>query len=810
MIDKYEYAYSSLLNLIQEFEATEKNDFNEATTRFRFIDRILTECLAWEHKDITTEDSYEGEYSDYTLHLFRPVAVLEAKRTGNYFEIPVGVKSLVIPIKILIKDNSNIKPVLNQISGYCNARGIQIGIISNGWQLIAFIANRTDSIPPLNGEALVIPSLQYFYDNFREVWNCLSKVGLEEQYLYKKLLGGGERQIPPKLSSMIYDYPGIKNRNPFQTELEIISDLVLEDVIKDKSIEKEFLQDCYCKSGAISNYSLVSKEMLTTRYNYLFEGNDRKATLNQVTTKKGVSPELMELFANSLSKRPILLIGDVGAGKSTFINNLLIVEAPKVFEKSLTFRIDLGSKAIITLDVRMAIIEEIIFQLQKIYKIDIEDDNFVRHCYFLDLEKFKRSIHVKRLYEIDPNQAVLKEIEFLSSLVNDSINHLKKSLEFISKNQKKQIIIFIDNCDQRSDQDQEISFLVSQEFATEWPVVVFICLRPETFHRTKKSSGALSGYHTKAFTIPPPRIDEVLIKRLEFAQKITSGEITLSRLENTTTFSKLHTLIQIVINSLEYNRELFKFLDNISNSNIRKAIELLKKFIGSGHVDTEKILRIYEDDGKYLIPIHELLRSVIYGDNIHFSPEKSEIVNLFEVRNYDPKEHFIALLLIGILYDYSSNNRNHGFVELEHIYSLLQSLGYTSDQIDSCLNFMYSKGLFETSQKGNLLKTDDTTLLIRATNLAIYHFSYLIGSFTYIDAVLVDVPIFFDDYRGKIINTYDVKDRLKRAGVFKSYLDKVWENMAVKDFYFNWELKSNELGADINRIMERVLFKNNS
>ncbi len=156
-----------------------------------------------------------------------------------------------------------------------------------GWQIIAFIANRSDSIAPLDGDALVIPSLEVFLDNYKEVWNCLSKNGFQEDYLTKKLIGGSEEQLPPKLSSTITDYPGIKNRNPFQVELEILSDLVLEDVIKDKSIEKEFLTDCYCKSGSLSQYSVLSKQILSTRYNYLFESNDKKATLEQIATKKG-------------------------------------------------------------------------------------------------------------------------------------------------------------------------------------------------------------------------------------------------------------------------------------------------------------------------------------------------------------------------------------------------------------------------------------------------------------------------------------------------------------------------------------------
>ncbi len=803
-MDKYEAGREALEELNAEFKELDISTFNEADTRFRFIDKILTHCLNWEPKDINNEDVRDNHYADYKLNLFRPIAVWEAKRTGNYFELPVGITKLILPLKSICKDNPEIKKALQQVSRYCHERGIQIGVVANGWQIIAFIANRSDSIAPLDGDALVIPSLDVFINNYKEVWNCLSKNGFQEDYLTKKLIGGVEEQLPPKLSSTITGYPGIKNRNPFQVELEILSDLVLEDVIKDKSIEKEFLTDCYCKSGSLSQYSVLSKQILSTRYNYLFESNDKKATLEQIATKKGISGELLELFANSLSKRPILLIGDVGAGKSTFIDNLLLVEAPQVFEKSVTFKIDLGSKAIISLDVRASIIKIIKDQLLETYKIDINDDDFVRHAYFIELENFKKSVVVKRLYEIDKIKAVEKEIEFLTDLISDEIGHIKKSLEHISKNHKKQIIVFIDNCDQRNDVDQETAFLISQEFATDWPVIVFVCLRPETFHRTKKKEGALSGYHPKAFTIAPPRIDDVINKRLSFAQKITSGEVPLSRLQNKTSFSKLDTLIQCFKDSLERNSGLFTFFENVSNGNIRKAIELLKKFFGSGHVDTEKILDIVETSGNYVIPVHEVLRSVIFGDNVYYSPYNSEIINLFDIRTNDPKDHFTIPLILGLLHDYSVNNRNQGFVPISEIYAYLQKNGFLPSAIDLTLNFMYSKGLFETSEKGNSLNMEKSALMIRATGTGVYHINHLVNSFTYIDAIVVDVPIFESSTRAQIVNTFDIKKRLDRAIVFADYLDNLWAKFSFTNTHFIWPQKSTELRHDIDQIKSKL------
>lgn len=803
-IDIYENGRQTLEKLVQDFNSIDKIKFNEADTRFRFIDKILIDCLNWEAKDIDNEDVKNNHYADYKLNLFRPVAVWEAKRIGNYFELPVGTSKLFMPLKSICKDNKNTKDALIQVSNYCHERGIKIGVVSNGWQIIAFIANRNDSIPPLDGDGLIIPSLNFFLDNYKEIWNCLSKNGFQDDYISMKLTGSSEEHLPPKLSSTILNYPGIKNRNPYQVDLEIISDLVLEDVVKEKSIEKEFLKDCYCKSGSLSQYSLLSKQILKTRYSYLFEENDKKALLEQISNKKGLSGDLKELFSNSLTKRPILLIGDVGVGKSTFIDNLLLIEAPSIFEKSITFKIDLGSKAIISLDLKVAIIKIIIKQLLEIHEIDIQEDGFVRNAYYIELENFKKGVTVKRLYDIAPVEAIIKEVEFLSNLIKNESEHLKKSLEYICKNQKKQIIVFIDNCDQRNDSDQETAFLIAQEFASDWPVIVFVCLRPETFHRTKKKGGALSGYHPKAFTISPPRIDDVIYKRLSFAQKITRGEISLTKFQTKTSFPKLDNLIQCFIDSMKTNHDLLIFFDNVSNGNIRKAIELIQKFFGSGHVNTEKIINIIESRGNYTIPVHELLRSVIFGDNEHFNPINSEIINLFDVRINDPKDHFTISLIIGLIQDYSINNRNEGFVSIKDVYAYMQKLNYLPYSIDLALNFMFSKELFETSEKGNYLNTDKNELMIRTTGKGIYHLSHLQNSFTYIDSIIVDVPIFDKTTRENISNTYYIIERLDRALIFTQYLDLIWNKQNFTNTHFNWNQKSQELRADIARIRQIV------
>jgi hypothetical protein len=66
------------------------------------------------------------------------------------------------------------------------------------------------------------------------------------------------------------------------------------------------------------------------------------------------------------------------------------------------------------------------------------------------------------------------------------------------------------------------------------------------------------------------------------------------------------------------------------------------------HLNTKKIIDEYRSNN-YLMPPHEALRAILYGDFIHYFPEKSLVINLFDIQKADPLEHFTRLLSLNYL-----------------------------------------------------------------------------------------------------------------------------------------------------------------
>jgi hypothetical protein len=162
---------------------------NEATTRLHLIDTLLMDCLAWPREEIKAEEPYEGTFADYHLGRGSTKVIVEAKKEGIYFELPIDFTSRTAKLATLRQLGEPIAKALEQAMNYCLTRGVPLGVVSNGHQIIAFIGSRQDGVPPADGRAVVFTSLEDMQGSFPELWNSLSRPGVDAHRLYARLQG---------------------------------------------------------------------------------------------------------------------------------------------------------------------------------------------------------------------------------------------------------------------------------------------------------------------------------------------------------------------------------------------------------------------------------------------------------------------------------------------------------------------------------------------------------------------------------------------------------------------------------------------
>jgi hypothetical protein len=776
-------------------------DRNEATTRLQLVDKLFFDCLAWSREErVELEHEHGHKYADYLFSTNKAILILEAKREGDDFELPAGRSRLKYSVKGLMADNPDLKLAIEQVAGYCFLRGVPYAAVSNGHQVVAFVAVRTDSVPPLEGQALVFPTLAFMVQNFIQLWQAVSRPGIEANKLHQMLVSNASPDLPAKLSASLSDYPGVKGRNIFQANMKILSELVIEDVSRLPAFEEEFLKDCYCESNALSQYSQLSRDILAARYSALFDSSSPGPVHSPARTVKGITPDLL---AESLSRRPIILIGDVGVGKTMFQRHLIKIDEEGIFRNAISLYINFGQQGTLATSIREFLIQEIERQLLEDYAVDVQENNFIRGVYDLELKRFEKGLYGP-LLSSDPAAFDEKQLEFLVDKVHDRASHLRKSLEHITKARRKQIVIFLDNSDQRGYEVQEDVFLISQELAASWPAVVFMPIRPETFHRSKKKD-ALSGYHAKAFTIGPPRIDLVVEKRLGFALRLTSGELDYASQQHLLINIKAESLDNIIrafLYSFRANKELAELLDNISNGNVRLVLDLIQQFFGSGHVNTERIHNAFQRQGYYLIPLHEFIRAIMFGDNAFYEPNRTPFVNLFDIATPDPKEHFLLPLLIATIYMLRSTSSSEGFIETREITAALQSIGFLPTQIDHAIVRGCQKHLIEATARRIPEAGADLPPMLRSTSVGLYHINKLCGMFTYLDTIIVDLPILDPAVNRQVRIVYNLSDRLSRVRLVLNYLSRCWSAVPNQASGFDWPRVAEELEQNMVLVEE--------
>ena len=764
--------------------------WNEAQNRFQFIDRLLTECLGWQRPNMRVEQTDDGGgRSDYVLG--KPAkAVLEAKREAKIWNaLPTGEPTSVRKLQPLIKASKAFEEVVHQVVSYCTLRGAPIAIVCNGPQLAIFQA-LTIGHEPLEGECYFFNGLQCYIDSFPLLWTLLSPEGVTENRAFRDLARHRNPRIPTKASQSIPEPNRYRYRDNLQEELRALGSLLLEEIEDNPDLKPEFYKECYVPIEANNRHLLLSKQIIESRYRRV-SGDGVVPDSIDYASQTG---ELRRDLTLNAGSRPIVVIGDVGVGKTSFFENLY--QSIDLQDRSSTYfiNINLGIRASLTSDVKSFVLNAIPAALISNYGIDIRDAEFVKAIYHDEIQIFNRSTEgqLRKINEIEYQKA---KIRFLTEKTLRSDAHLHAALAHISKGRKRRIILVLDNADQRTFEVQQEAFLIAQELAATRNLVVFVALRPSTFYLSK-TTGALSAYQNKILTISPPPADEVVQKRLTFALRVAEGKAAPAALEGIRfNLGSIVSFLRPTLRSIRQNDQIRQFLSNITGGNTRAVIELITSFCGSPNVDARKIVQIEGEKGSYVVPLHEFTKHALLGEYSYYNPLSSQVAcNVFDVSAADPREHFLPSLIVGYLGSNLGTRDNDGFVSGDNIVTEMLRHGFIEDQTHSNLRKLASKRLIETpySHYRELSVPEAESpqqFYYRATSIGLYHVRFWIGSFSFLDATSTDTPIFDESARADIASlasSLEISGRLKKATTFRDYLESRWHHANFDSSYFDF------------------------
>ena len=763
---------------------------NEATTRLRAIDTTLFEVLGWEKTSVECERYVrEAGYLDYALMDGHAIAlILEAKKAGATFLLPHrDYPDTPVGFPLIAHECREADAALRQALGYAAQLAARYIAISNGHQWIialTWVNNQTVE----ERSVFVFESVDAIKRKFARFWDCFGPKGVQKNHAAALLLESRKAPAPSKLSERIIGYPLPAVRNQLVNVIEVVIAGVLDEVKKEEG-EVEFLKECYIEPEPSLSSLAHTKEMLIQR----LEADERIAS--EVIDARDV-PAIIQQYS---PERPIVVLGRVGHGKSTFLRYMRKVRAKEVLDRYYQIEIDFIDRPDSADLVGKFVYDEIERQFRENYQITITDDNIVRGALHNDLDRFSRSVK-GRAYKDDPARYKQAELEYIEEIQSDRHVFLQRVLHHFRAGRNSSVAIFFDNVDRRIEPIQEEAFLRASAIARDCAALVFVCLRPATFHHSKRV-GVLDSVAPKVINIVSPKTHSMVVKRIKFAKRIALGEIPIkvpfgacfsAELPRTATF------LECVAESFHRSRRLSGLFDSVSNGNARDLLTYVAQVLTSQHLNTDKIITRYRGPGGYWLAEHEVLRALLYGNFRQYDPRASLFINLYDILRADANEHFTRFIVLNHLRRVPDGMPNYGFASVELVLRFLYQLGFSEEHGKETLRLLFSQRYCEARTPVEVW--DDAIQEIRITPLGNYHVTDLVKTFVYMDAVTIDTPILDNKARAWITDVEDIRQRLARSEYFLRYLNECANGIRDVEFQQAWKETSSAVAADIAQI----------
>lgn len=791
-------AFADLAQRLPEMKSM-GNKINEANTRLRLIDVILFDILHWQKSSVDAEKFCRAEgYADYVLYVHeRPALILEAKRTGATFTLPDRkFENRPYLFGILATESRAAADALQQAIGYAATLGARYVGISNGNQWLFTMTFVQDQ--GLEQRLIyVFESLDSIHDRFAKFCECFGESGLAMNAVSHDLTDNLKQPAPAKPSSRISGYPAPASRNIFQNELSYILDYVWQVMSQDEGT-LQFVQHCYVQPNSHEDVVALVRSLLEKR-----KSEDEILRSYDIRT----IDKLPYLLAHLPSERPFVVLGEVGRGKSSFLKYLRFVAAKEVLSSYIQIELNFLDRPDSTSEIPSFVYAEIERQLGENYGINVNDNAFVRGVLNLEIRALADTPEGK-FYAADDRRYKEFELEKIREWMSDKHMYLARVFHHLKKGRLQSIALFLDNLDRRPQDLQETAFLKASAMARDWASIVFICLRPETYYRSQQA-GVMDTIAPITFTVGQPDLALVLKRRFAYAKGIAGGgklDPSIARAVPDRELSFDLPRVARIFESCEFaarkRHGIIPVLEAVSNGNIRQMLELARRILSSGHLDTKKILEKIEKTGGYCIPDFEGIKALLYGDYMHYDPEKSQFINLFDIRHSDPSEHSIRFAVLSYLSKVPADaEASLGYVGESTVIDYLASQGYSYAVSAYTIHYLTEKSCIRKYIATEGKSRSENRL--RITPLGRFHLFNLVSIFQYLDAIIIDTPI-LDSLDYSISNEFDIKQRLDRTESFIGYLERKSATIREATLASEWNEFIKVAHSNIREIRNRV------
>lgn len=449
----------------------------------------------------------------------------------------------------------------------------------------------------------------------------------------------------------------------------------------------------------------------------------------------GIPTELIDTLSKpkNLHGQLLLLVGNVGAGKSTFTDYLRDVALPEDIKKStIWLYLDLNkaplSKELIYGWIKSSLIERFRFEFRNEY--DFDDYEVLIKLFSVEVNRFKKTFGP--LYTVGSEKYNEKLAEILQSHISNSDSYLNAFVRYLCAEKNRLLIVVFDNCDKRKRDDQLLMFDVANWLREQLKCLIFLPIRNTTYDHHRKEPPLDTVIKDLVFRIEPPIFSTVLYKRIEYALRTMSIKQKKLEFELPNGMkveypqSDQGYYLACILKSLFQNVFFNRVITALTDRDIRRGLEIFLDFCKSGHITEDEIFRIKQSRGNYTLQNHIISRVLIRGNRRYYN-DVSVIKNLFNSYPEDSYPNpFTRLAILRWLknrYRVHGPNKTKGYHKILTLIQDLNSLGFNENNIVKELSTLIKVNCIVTeSQELDVVDNED---LICITSSGIIHLDVL-------------------------------------------------------------------------------------
>ncbi len=745
--------------LYQELIQNEVPLETEQDTRLHIIDRILIEVLGWDRQGIRTEPHTESGYIDYLLSAGgRNRLVVEAKRTSKLL---IDTRQpRMMWYKVGGSALQSATEGLEQAKRYCTDTAALFSALTTGFEWIGFWALRTDGIPPKEGKAVVFPSFEAIQQNFATFYDLFSPEGMianlyqvhvheaeglqvSQNEILEAVTDLSERRLLQK-APLLRDLEGVY-RNFFSTISGEDPDMLAKCFVEskesraaDESLEK-------ITSSLLSRIDIVNSQ----------EGEELQDEIRSaIELKKGEF---------------VLIIGNKGAGKSTFIDRFFrLVLEKQLRDSCLVLRIDLANSDGNQSTISEWLIDKLKIELEaNLFKDGYPTYDDLQGIFFSEYKRWSNGEY-KPLYDRDKGVFKEKFGELIGDLiVKQPQDYVKKLLKSAVSSRRLMPCIVFDNTDHFPQPFQESVFQFAQAIYRECFSFIICPITDRTVWQLSKS-GPLQSYDHRDFYLPVPSTKEVLTKRVEFIKLKAQEAPEISKEYFTKKGIRLSipdvAAFALSVEDIFINEDYVgRMVGWLANFDIRRGLQIAQRIITSPIVDISELVKAYAIGQRFRPQRLSIKKALLLGDYNHFyQKDSSFILNLFEVNSNAVTSPLLRLSILRLLIDVYSET-----LEPEKIYR----------SVEDILNYFEPTTVNRNTVKENL-KTlldyrlvepydpTDTTIYesqrVKITHCGRIHYEFVADDKegVYMSEMALMTPVVSQEYISKIRDLLMKKERL--------------------------------------------------